>query len=54
MKATQKDFLAAAPRAARQAKVFFFCGPDEAGAAAAAQRIVALLEQLRGARLVGR
>jgi DNA polymerase-3 subunit delta len=45
MKATQKDFLAVAPRAARQAKVFFFCGPDEAGAAAAAQRIAAMLEE---------
>lgn len=44
MKATQKDFLAAAPRAARSAKVFFFCGPDEAGAAAAAQRIAAMLD----------
>lgn len=45
MKATQKDFLAAAPRAARQAKVFFFCGPDEAGAAAAAQRVAAMLPE---------
>ena len=44
MKATQKDFLAVAPRAARQAKVFFFCGPDEAGAAAAAQRVAAMIE----------
>lgn len=43
MKATQKDFAAAAPRAARDALVFFFCGPDEAGAAAAAQRIAAML-----------
>lgn len=43
MKATQKNFAAAAPRAARDAKVFFFCGPDEAGAAAAAQRIAAML-----------
>lgn len=45
MKATQKDFLAAAPRAVRQASVFFFCGPDEAGAAAAAQRVAAMLEE---------
>jgi DNA polymerase-3 subunit delta len=44
MKATQKDFLAVAPRAARQAQVFFFCGPDEAGAAAAASRIAAMIE----------
>ena len=44
MKATQKDFLAVAPRAAGKARVFFFCGPDEAGAAAAAQRIAAMIE----------
>jgi len=44
VKASQKDFLAVAPRAARQARVFFFCGPDEAGAAAAAQRIAAMLD----------
>lgn len=44
MKATQKDFAAAAPRAARQAKVFFFCGPDEAGAAAAAARLAAMFD----------
>ena len=43
MKATQKDFAAVAPRAARDAGVFFFCGPDEAGAAAAAQRVAAML-----------
>ena len=30
--------------AAARAKVFFFCGPDEAGAAAAAARIAAMLE----------
>lgn len=43
MKATQKDFRQAAPRAARDGRVFFFCGPDEAGASAAAERIVELL-----------
>ena len=43
MKATQKDFAAAAPRAARAARTFFFCGPDEAGAHDAAARIVAML-----------
>ena len=43
MKATQKDFRQAAPRAARDCAVFFFCGPDEAGAAAAASAIVGLL-----------
>lgn len=29
-----------APRAAREARVFFFCGPDEAGAAEAARQLV--------------
>lgn len=43
MKATQRDFAQAARRAAGQARVFFFCGPDEAGAAAAAQKLVEML-----------
>ncbi|SFG22562.1 DNA polymerase III, delta subunit [Novosphingobium sp. CF614] len=43
MKATQKDFAGLAARAAQQARVFFFCGPDEAGAGDAAARIVSLL-----------
>ena len=43
MKATQKDFLRGVPAAARDARIFFFCGPDEAGASAAANRIVAAL-----------
>ncbi|WP_423141212.1 DNA polymerase III subunit delta [Parablastomonas sp. CN1-191] len=45
MKATQKDFRSAAPRAAAAAKVFFFCGPDEAGAQDAARAIVELLPE---------
>lgn len=45
MKATQKDFAGLAPRAAQQARVFFFCGPDEAGASDAAARIVSLLPE---------
>jgi DNA polymerase-3 subunit delta len=44
VKATQKNFRQSAPRAARDARVFFFCGPDEAGASAAAQAIVDLLD----------
>ncbi len=44
MKATQKDFAAVAPRAVRSCRTFFFCGPDEAGAAAAAQRIATMIE----------
>lgn len=43
MKATQKDFAGLATRAAREARVFFFCGPDESGAMDAASRLVALL-----------
>lgn len=43
MKATQKDFAGVAARAAAQARVFFFCGPDEAGASDAAAKIVSLL-----------
>ncbi len=45
MKATQRDFAQTAERAAAQCSIFFFCGPDEAGAAAAAQRIVELLPE---------
>lgn len=43
MKASQKDFKSLAPRAAREARVFFFCGPDEAGASDAAHTIAGLL-----------
>jgi DNA polymerase III subunit delta len=43
MKATQKDFLRGIPAAARGANLFFFCGPDEAGAAAAANRVIETL-----------
>lgn len=45
MKATQKEFAGLAARAAEQACVFFFCGPDEAGANDAAAKIVALLPE---------
>lgn len=43
MKATQKDFLRGIPASAKQAGIFFFCGPDEAGASAAAQRVILAL-----------
>lgn len=43
MKVTQKEFPGSAEKAARAARVFFFCGPDEAGAHDAATRIVSLL-----------
>ncbi len=43
MKTTQRDFASVASKAAAAARVFYFCGPDEAGAADAAERIIALL-----------
>ena len=43
MKASQKDFKGQAAIAARTAQVFYFCGPDEAGAHDAAHQIAALL-----------
>lgn len=43
MKATQKDFLRGFPAGATQCRIFFFCGPDEAGASAAADRLAAAL-----------
>ena len=45
MKASQKDFRGIAANAARQARVFFFCGPDEAGTTDAANHIAALLPE---------
>lgn len=39
MKATQKNFASQIARAAADAAVFYFCGPDEAGAADAAARL---------------
>lgn len=49
MKATQKTFASQLPRATRDARVFLFCGPDEAGAADAADKTAA---QLGGAETV--
>jgi len=43
VKAGQKDFKGQAAKAARAARVFFFCGPDEAGAQDAAHTIAGLL-----------
>ena len=45
MKATQKDFVGIASRAAGTARVFFFCGPDDAGMHDAAQKILSLLAE---------
>ncbi len=45
MKLTNRDFAAKARGAARDCGIFFFCGPDEAGASAAANEIVAMLPE---------
>ncbi|MBI1404040.1 MAG: DNA polymerase III subunit delta [Porphyrobacter sp.] len=45
MKATQKDFLRGLPAGAERCCIFFFCGPDEAGASAAAERVAAALPE---------
>jgi DNA polymerase III subunit delta len=45
VKATQRDFAAVAPRAALQARIAFLCGPDEAGAFAAADKLAAMLPE---------
>ena len=45
MKTSQREFPGMAARAASEARVFFFCGPDEAGASDAAERIVSLLDE---------
>ncbi|MEM8773316.1 MAG: DNA polymerase III subunit delta [Pseudomonadota bacterium] len=43
MKAATKDFARGLPRGADKASIFFFCGPDEAGASAAAEKVIAAL-----------
>lgn len=43
MKATQKDFKSIAPRAVREARVFFLCGQDDASIQDAAQLLIGLL-----------
>ncbi len=46
MKATQRDFASVAPRAASAARIFLFCGPDEAGAHDAVALIAGLLGEI--------
>lgn len=53
MKATQKTFASQLPRATRDARVFLFCGPDEAGAADAADKTAALLGGAETIELAG-
>lgn len=45
MKLTNRDFAAKSRNLAQEAAIFFFCGPDEAGASAAARDLVALLPE---------
>jgi DNA polymerase III subunit delta len=45
MKAKNTDFARGFPAGALTARMFFFCGPDEAGASAAAARLVAALPE---------
>lgn len=57
MKLTNRDFAAKARTAARDCAIFFFCGPDEAGASAAANDLAGMLHdpgeriELSGAEL---
>jgi DNA polymerase-3 subunit delta len=43
MKAKHTEFVRGVPRSAAQASIFFFCGPDEAGASAAAAKVIEAL-----------
>ncbi len=43
MKAKNTDFARGLPRGWEKASIFFFCGPDEAGASAAAHQVIAAL-----------
>ena len=45
MKAKNSDFARGLPQGALAARIFFFCGPDEAGATAAANRLAAALPE---------
>jgi len=48
VKVTQKTFASSAQRAAKDCRIFYFCGPDESGASDAAARIAALLTTTLG------
>jgi DNA polymerase-3 subunit delta len=45
VKAKHSDFLRGFPAGALQCRIFFFCGPDEAGASAAAARLAAAIPE---------
>ncbi|MFB0612076.1 DNA polymerase III subunit delta [Aurantiacibacter poecillastricola] len=44
MKASQRDYLQAAQKAGERLRICFFCGADEAGASAAARKLIARLD----------
>ena len=44
MKATQRDYAQAAQKARNALRICFFCGADEAGASAAAKKVIATLD----------
>ena len=44
MKATQRDYAQAAQKAGNALRICFFCGADEAGASAAAKKVIATLD----------
>nr|WP_221214567.1 DNA polymerase III subunit delta [Novosphingobium hassiacum] len=50
---TQKNFGTSAARAAKECRIFYFCGPDEAGASDAANRIAALLGEAEKVEMTG-
>ena len=54
MKLTQKTFPGSAARAAKECRIFYFCGPDEAGASDAANRIAAMLGEAEKVELTRR
>lgn len=45
MKAKHSEFARGLPKSATQASIFFFCGPDEAGASAAATKVIEALPE---------
>jgi DNA polymerase III subunit delta len=53
VKLNQKTFAGSAAKAARECRIFYFCGPDEAGASDAANRIATLLGDAEKVELSG-
>jgi DNA polymerase-3 subunit delta len=53
VKATQKNFAATAGKASREARIFYFCGPDESGSSDAAATIARLLGEAEKIELAG-